>query len=337
MKTNVLRVLTLCAAVAFVLSHIPGYAETTSSGGAASGSAGATVPSTAPFSPAQAGAAANQNRSTAPTAPATAGSAQQQLNQNSQNQAIVPTNSFQVATNIFAITNSFGTNQFGSGTNGFGSTNGFVFTNQFAISNFIAFTNLFFSTNAVSVSNRFGLGPADTAITELDRTVIITIRQRLFPLMQMAGGWAPISFFSDRGSVIVFGEVISIQERDQVLTTARATPGVVQIANGLFINAELVRTPATSPTGSISRFLQPASDPALGDYYLHSSTSNRLGQRTYNPPPRGTFVATNQNLPGVSNLAGATFTNLTPTGFTNALPIPLQELFTNTNAVTSPR
>ena len=299
------------------------------------GTAGANPPSAAPSSPAQSGAAANPNNTTAPSAPA--GTAQQQLNQNQQRGvAVVATNGVVVTTNVFVTTNTFGTNMFGFTNGSAFSTNGFVFTNQFAISNFIAFTNLFFTTNAVSFTNHFGLGPGDTAITEFDRTVIITVRQRLFPLMQTAGGWAPISLLSDRGAVIVFGEVVSIRERDQVISTVQTTPGVVRIANGLFINPQLFRSPATSPNGSISRFLQPASDPALGDYYLHSSTSNSLGQRTFDAPQRGTFVATNQNLPGVSNLGGVTFTNLTPTGPTN-LPIPLSELLTNTNSVTSPR
>ena len=335
MKKNGLRLLVICAAAALAGSEIGSFGATTTGGGAAAGgTAGATAPSAPPFSPAQPGVPANPNNSTAPSAPA--GTAQQQLNNQQQGVVVVGTNGVVVTTNVFVTTNTFGTNMFGS-TNGVGfSTNGFAFTNQFAISNFIAFTNLFFTTNAVSFTNHFGLGPADTAITEFDRTVIITVRQRLFPLMQTAGGWAPISFLSDRGAVIVFGEVVSISERDQVISTVQTTPGVVRIANGLFINPQLFRSPATSPNGSISRFLQPASDPALGDYYLHSSTSNSLGQRTYIAPERGTFVATNQNLPGVSNLSGATFTNLTPTGPTN-LAIPLSELLTNTNSVTSPR
>jgi len=70
---------------------------------------------------------------------------------------------------------------------------------------------------------------------------------------------------------------------------------------------------------------------------MHSATSNRLGQRMYIPPSRGTIVATNQTLPGVNVGAGAAPTNLTPTGSTNALSIPLSELLTNTNAVTVPR
>jgi hypothetical protein len=295
------------------------------------------------------GNTANQNGSTAPAAPATGGAAQQQLNQNQQGVTIVGTNGFVVTTNVFSSTNVFATNQVGFGTNGV-FTNGIAFTNQFAISNFIAFTNLFMTTNAVSFTNRVGIGPADTAITEFDRTLIVTVRQRLFPLMQTAGGWAPISFLANRGGVVVFGEVGSVQERDQVITTVRTTPGVVQISNGLFINPQMFRSPASSTTGSISRFLQPASDKALGDYYLRSSTSNSLGQRTYIPPQRGTIVATNQNLPGVNvsapNTTGGVTTavggttdgtNLTPTGPTNTLPIPLLELLTNANSITTPR
>jgi len=74
-------------------------------------------------------------------------------------------------------------------------------------------------------------------------------------------------------------------------------------------------------TGTVSRFLNPASDPSLGDSYRFSAATNRFGQRIFMPPARGTIIATNPSPTGSTN-PGSTNVILEGTVGTNTTTVP---------------
>jgi hypothetical protein len=185
-----------------------------------------------------------------------------------------------------------GTNQ-GQGTNLAGGTNQVTTTNQVFV------TNQVFSTNFVSITNRVGLATNDQAASEFDRVLIVQVRQRLYHKDPgTSGTWNSVNFASQGGTMLVSGQVLNLSDKESVLVVARNTPGVVQVVDHMLVNPNM-NSSATS--GTVSRFLNPASDPSLGDSYRFSMQTNRFGQRIFMPPARGTLIATNLSPTGPTN------------------------------------
>jgi len=161
------------------------------------------------------------------------------------NQFGLMTNEFGVVTNQFgaAFTNQFGafTNAFGLGTNQFGAfiSNQFGFgTNAFG-TNFgppppAGFgTNRVFGTNAFGGTNQAGFNFQDQAASQFDRTLLIRIRAMVLPRLHTTSPWSPVHFVLNNGAVTLVGFIISIEQRQQIMTTVQGVPGVASVVDNL--------------------------------------------------------------------------------------------------------
>jgi len=232
-----------------------------------------------------------------------------------------------VATNNLFVgqTNSTGTNQTGD-------TNQVNVTNQFFNTNQVFVTNQMFSTNFVSITNRTGLAPNDMAASEFDRVLIVEVRQRLYLKDPgTSGSWSTVGLASQGGNMLVSGQVAQLADKQNLIVLVRNTPGVIAVADHVLVNPAL--TNSASANGTISRYLNPASDPSLGDSYRFSTTmTNRFVQRVFIPPARGTIIATNLTPTGSTN-PGSSNTVLEGVVGTNVITVPAD---TNTTNTTSP-
>ena len=226
-------------------------------------------------------------------------------------------------TNVFTPqTNVPGTNQNGGDTNVVNVTNQFFNTNQVFV------TNQFFSTNFVTITNRTGLAPSDLAATEFDRALIVQVRQRLYLKDPgISASWNTVALASQEGRILVSGQVAQLQDKDALLVLVRNTPGVVQVVDHVLLNPQA--TNSASAGGTVSGFLNPASDPSLGDSYRYSTTrSNQFGQRVFIPPARGRLIATNLSPTGSTNPASSNAILQGVVG-TNIITVPVETNATN--------
>jgi len=170
------------------------------------------------------------------------------------------TNQFGVVTN-FTFTNEFGslsnelgliTNEFGVVTNMLqGLSNQFgAFTNQFGASTNLSptgasGTNRLFETNSFFATNQNGLVFQDQAISQFDRTLLIRIRATVLPRLRTTSPFAPVHFLLNQGAVTLVGFIISIEERQQVLTSVQAVPGVANVIdNMMMVSQDMAMTDA---------------------------------------------------------------------------------------------
>ena len=151
------------------------------------------------------------------------------------------TNAFALATNQFGtvVTNPFGmfTNQFGVGTfsNQFGfGTNAFGNSTNFGPPPPTGFgTNRVFGTNSLGGTNQAGFNIQDQAVSQFDRTLLIRIRAMVLPRLHTTAAWSPVHFVLNEGTVTLNGFIISIQQRQQILTTVQGVPGVANVVDNL--------------------------------------------------------------------------------------------------------
>jgi hypothetical protein len=227
-------------------------------------------------------------------------------------------------TSVAAPTNGVaGAPQASAGTNGTAAGA----TNQNPQAGTGSNTNGVPATNIVSTTNQTTIQTRDRAVTQFDRNLIIQVRQRLYQKDPgTSGSWGAVTFASQSGTMLVSGAVATELAKRNLISLVQNTPGVVSVMDQVVVDPQLVQVnpppPSAATTGTISRYLQPASDPSLGDSHLHSSTSNQFGQRTYIPPARGTVIATNLSPTGSTNSSVLEVTG------TNVLVIP-----TDTNSV----
>jgi len=241
--------------------------------------------------------------------------------------------------NSFRLTNTLdrtnvlisGTNHVGDSNIVAGNTNGNFNTNQVYNTNQVFVTNQVFSTNFVSVTNRTGFGSNDRAATEADRVIVIQVRNRVRQKDPgISTAWDTVGLAAQSGTVLVSGQVAKLADKQVLLAIVQNTPGVVAVLDQLVINPALVQdTSNTGTTGTTPRYLNPASDPSLGDSYRFTTATNRFGQRVITPPTRGgTLLATNLSPTGPTN-AGSTNVILEGTVGTNLTTVPTGTNTTN--------
>lgn len=77
----------------------------------------------------------------------------------------------------------------------------------------------------------------DRAATAADQRLLGQIRQAIRPMAGVGGPWAPVQLVVDRGTVILGGYVPDAQQKQQLLTLVRRTPGVVRVVDQLQVAA----------------------------------------------------------------------------------------------------
>jgi hypothetical protein len=301
MRIEVLLLTTALAGAPLFDVHAAAGASGSGSGAPSGGAAFGTPPASG-----NAGAStspgANNN---APAAPNTTAGPQ------TQPPPLLPnTNLFYAATNA-GVAN----------TNQSGSTNQVNVTNQFSNTNQVFVTNQFFSTNVVVITNRPGMGSSDQAASELDRALIVEVRQRIRRKDPgISASWDTVGLAANGGNILVSGQVLQLADKQSLLVLVQSTPGVVRVVDQVVVTPQLGA--AGGSTGTVSRFLNPSSDPSLGDSHRFSSATNRFGQRVFLPPARGTLIATNPSPTGFTN-PGSTNVILEGTVATNVIVIPV--------------
>lgn len=83
-------------------------------------------------------------------------------------------------------------------------------------------------------------GHQDQAVTAQDRTLLITVRQKVQTEVRAlasssAGTWAPVNFKCDQGVVTILGTVQSVEIKQQIENCVRRVPGVVRVENTIEI------------------------------------------------------------------------------------------------------
>lgn len=149
----------------------------------------------------------------------------------------------------FGVTNQFG------GTSRFGTNNPLYPTGRFGDTNRTYGTNSGFrggssyGTNGSSHNGQhdsYGENERegrtqhrDEAVTPQDRTLLITIRQKVQTevraITSAQGAWAPVNFKCDRGIVTIFGTVQTIEIKQEIEQCVRRVPGVVRVEDSIII------------------------------------------------------------------------------------------------------
>ena len=76
----------------------------------------------------------------------------------------------------------------------------------------------------------------ETSLSGPDRLLLLRVRQRVLPQIQVGGTAAPVDFKVHQGEVTVIGTVPNIQQSHYIAAMVRQVPGVVQVTDQLQVN-----------------------------------------------------------------------------------------------------
>ena len=216
------------------------------------------------------------------------------------------TNELSVSNQFGLGTNQFGTNGFGFGTNGFGTNllgGGVGATNQLgAISNQFGtngltptsepgLTNRILGTNNVGLTNSTSMLFRDQAITSADRQLLTQLRASVFGANfspeQLAAH--PVHFILANGVVRLVGEVPSLEQRQQIEAAVQRVPGVVRVYDALSVSGQPGIAVNVLPGNTPPNALSPVSAPGALDNRIYATNS---ANSFTNPRPAPTFPGT---------------------------------------------